>query len=344
MLCTGEEQLKKQLEAPGGKAWFLYGSENYLIEKYAAKLTARFGGGLGAFNLQRFDGKKPDMDAVWGAVEALPLMAPEKCVVLDDLDVAKLPAGELQKLEDMLADLPEDCTLLITAKAPGFDARSAAGKKLIKAADNAGFAAQLNAPLPTELQSFVKARVKHGGCAISTEVARYLLSVCSNDMGVLTHEIAKLCAYAGGGDISERQIDEVAIAKTEAKVFDLSKAILSGNVQKALEILDALFYIREQAVAILAVLAMSFTDLYRARVAKDAGKTPADVVALFGYKGKEFRVTNAFASCSKLPAATLRQMLAVLYSCDRDLKSTVVDDRVLLERAVVRLFALAGAR
>ena len=263
----------------------------------------------------------------------------EKCVVLDDLEPSKLPAGDMDKLLEIAGDVPEDCVLLITGKG-GFDAKSAAAKKLIKLCGEKGTAAELGARGTQGLISFLKSAAKKQGAELSTDLARYILQICETDMATLNGEVAKICAFAGGEPLAKHHVDAVAVPRTEARVFDLSKAILAGNPQRAMEILRDLFYLREQPIAILSVLGMSYADLYRARVGKDGGKSPADVVAAFGYKGREFRVNNAWNS--RLSAGTLRKSLMALLDCDRRMKSTPTDPKILLEQTVIRLFGLQG--
>jgi DNA polymerase-3 subunit delta len=230
--------------------------------------------------------------------------------------------------------------LVVTGKA-GFDRKSAFTKKFIKLAGDAGVAAELGTRTPQGMISFLRSAAKRQGCEMSPDVARYILDTCETDMATLHNEVAKICAYAGhdgDGSLERRHVDAVAIPRTEARVFDLAKMIQAGNNQRAMEILRDLFYLREQPVAILAVLAMSYTDLYRARVARDSGKTPGEVIAAFGYKGREFRVNNAWNS--RLSIAALRKGLQVILACDLALKSSPVDSTILLERAVVELFEL----
>lgn len=341
MRFTSEDAFRKALGGGGGAypVYLLYGSENYLIEAYAKKLASPYTGGFSSFNLQRFDGGRLDMEALWEAVTALPLMADKKCVRIDDLDPARLSADELGTLRDILAGLAGDCTVLITARAPGFDARSSAGKKLVQLADEFGCAVELGARNQGGLVRFLQSAAKKNGCEIAPGECRYLAELCGGEMHTLLQELRKACAYAGGGPVTRAQIDAVAVPKTEARVFDLGRAILAGNPQKAMELVGDLFYLREKAPAILAVLVLLYTDLYRARVARDNGRQQAEVVALFGYKGREFRVKNAFQSCSSLSAGVLRRALDILCDCDRQLKSSAVDDRVLLEQTVIRLLA-----
>ena len=339
MQYKNEEDFAKALKAvPPKGVYLLYGSESFLVGAYAKRITGRFGGDFSSFNLQRLDGRRLDCDLLFDTVETLPLMAAEKCVLLDDIDVKGLSPAEMDKLAEILGDVPPFCVLVVTAKAPAFDARSAAAKKLIKLCAEAGAAVELGSRSQSAMVSFLRGGAKKLGCELPPDLARYMLQTCETDMGVLTGELAKVCAYAGPGELTRGHIDAVVNPRTEARVFDLGKAILAGNTQRAMELLSGLFYLREQPLAILAALTMSYVDLYRARVAKDSGKTPADVIGLFGYKGREFRVNNAWNS--RVPVEILRRSLETLLDCDRRIKSTGVDDQVLLEQTVIGLFAL----
>lgn len=337
MLYKNEESFSKAFKqsAPNG-LYFLYGSENYLIDAWAKKIIAAVCGDASAFNFQKIDGKGLDIDLLFDATEAMPLMASEKCVLVDDLD-SKLNAEQQKGLEELFADLNPACVLIITAKSPAFDAKLAGAKKLIKLAETHGAAVELGSRGASGLQAFIKAAAKKSGCEASPDICRYILQICETDMHTLSAEVAKICAYAGGGELTRAHVDAVAIPKIEARVFDLSKCILSNNAQRAMEILANLFYLRESPVAVLSALTMSYADMYRARIARDEGKGADEVTKRFGYKSS-YRVQTAFGG--RLSAAALRKCLDCLYDCDLRMKSTSIDDRVLLEQTVVRLIGL----
>ena len=312
----------------------LYGSESYLISRWKKELLARFGNEE-SFNLQKLDGRKLDLDALYDATQLLPLMAAEKCVLLDDLDLAQLPADEMKKFALVLQELPPECMLLITAYSSGFDPNTAGAKKLIALADKHGCAVELGARDKPSLVRFLQGIATQNGCEISPALCRAMLDTCDSDMLSLRGEMEKLCAYAGGGEIRAGQLDAVLIARTEARVFDLGKAILANNGQRAMEILSDLFYLREKPVAILATLISSFVDLYRARAARDEGMSPQELIDCLRYRGREWRVRNAFQT--PYSAATLRRCLEILYACDVRIKSSAQSDQHLLEQAVAEL-------
>lgn len=342
MQYKNEQDFSKAFAASGTSSpYLLYGDESYLIEAWTKKLLKHFVPEADSFNMQRISGQKLDCDELCDAVETLPLMATEKCVLVDGLELKSLPASEMDKLAAILSDVPESCNLIITGKPGSFDGKSAAGKKVVKLCSEHGCAIELGARAQGGLVQFLQRAAKQNGCELPSDTARYILQVCETDMQNLSSEIHKICAFAGSGNsISRQHVDAVAIQRTEARVFDLSKAILARNSQQAFELLANLFYLRESEIAIVSVLIMAFTDMYRAAAGKKNGDNPAGVAAAYGLRGREFRIRNAWNT--KLSLKSLHSAMDILLSCDRRMKSTSVDSSILLEQTVVQLLMVCA--
>jgi len=336
---TDEQSFHKAVKEGGGHpVCLLYGSEAYLIEKWAKILMGK--GEDSVFNSQRLDGQNPDINALSDALEAMPFFAEEKRVLLDDLDASKLADADMKAIAEILADIPPSSKLIITAKSASFG-ESAPGKKLIKLAEEHGAAAKFTIRGQSDLVKFLQAGAKKQGCQLSGDLARYLIEICPADMLLLENELGKICAYAGEGEISRAHIDGVVIPKTEARAFDLQRLILAGKPGKALELLGNLFYLREDPIAILGALSMSFCDLYRARAAKDAGLSVAAMAKEYGYKS-DYRVKKAFDNAGKISAAKARDAVILLEQSDAAMKSTGVDNKIYLEQLTVKLISLCG--
>jgi len=318
--------------------YLLYGSEPYLIEKWAKSLIGKGEGS--PFNNQRLDGQNPDLSAVWGALEAMPLLAQEKTVHLDDLDPSALDARDLEDFAAMLADIPPSSRLIITAKAASFTG-SSAGKKIIKLVEGHGAAVELSIRGRGELVKFLQAGAKRLGCELSGDSARHLIEICPADMRTLENELAKVCAFTGSGAIDREKINAVVTPKTEASAFELSQLILRGNIKGALELLGRLYYLREEPIAILGALSMSFCDLYRACAAKAAGLSAPDMVKTYGYKS-EFRAKKAFQNTGRISLEAARKAVTVLRESDTAMKSEPGDTKIRLEQLTVKLAALCG--
>ena len=76
--------------------------------------------------------------------------------------------------------------------------------------------------------------------------------------------------YASGQQNYARDIDAVVTVVLQARVFDLSKAILRGNFPKAMELISQLDDLREPAARTLSILSGAFVDLYRGFAARQA--------------------------------------------------------------------------
>ncbi len=322
-------------------ALLLYGGESWLVEQWARRLTGA-GEDSGPFNAQRLDGKKPDLDALWDALQAMPLFAREKTVLLDGLEAASLAGDDLKTFAQLLYELPESTFFVAASKDPGFGG-SAAGKKLVKLFDEKGAAAELSARTPADMVKFLTAGAKARGRVLSPALAQYLLRLCPNDMRILDGELDKICAYAGDDIISQEHIDAVAVPKLEAQVFDLQKHILAGDARAALGLLAGLFALRNEPVMITAVLSSAFCDLYRARCVRDAGGNAATLARDFGYKS-DYRARRAYDEAGKRDTRRLRRAVLLLCDCDRLMKSTGIDQKLRLEQTVVRLISLCAAR
>lgn len=316
--------------------YFLYGKETFLSEGYLKRLIDKaVPKGTESFNLQQFDGAALDMVSLRVEAEAIPLMAQRKCVVLKNPNVEKLNKADFDALMEMVEDPNPTTVFIIFVNAYDLNPKkSAKVRKLGEAAAKSGVTVDFSPKAGSELIKIIKQRVAKAGCTIETPVANYLIERCGNSLEQLTVEIDKLTAYRPQAEITKKDIETVAGVSLEASVFDLSKAMMQNNFNRAFAILDELFLCRQEPLAILAVLNMTFIDLYRAKVATLASKSVQDVCAAFPYKGKEFRMRNAFRDVPRYSVKTLRSCLEILAEADIGLKTSRADGRIAVEKVL----------
>lgn len=334
-MAMTEVQLKECIKSGGANLYVLYGAETYLTEQYA-RLIARetVEEGFDAFNLQRFDGQEITAEQLEEAVEALPLMSERKCVLVRDYDIA----ADSERIMQLTAQVPESCVLVFWYVSAQPDGRKNVWKQFLQQAEAVGVVMNFARKDVTEAAKMLASGAKRRGCLLDVADARYLVEQVGNDLHLLLCELEKLCALAEGGTITRRLIDEACPKNLEARVFDLSKAILRRRADEAYDLLYQLRVRREEPVAVLGVLSTAFADLYRAKVAV-AGGEPAERLAtdFKSYKGKEFRLRNAARDASRLSVPTLRDCLEVLAGTDTALKMGRNDGWVLLVQTVARL-------
>ncbi len=338
-----ESDFKKQLEKSSfSNLYFLYGEEKYLVGYYAQKLISKTKGtAFEDFNYQRFESGAA-IDDIFEAVEALPFMAERKCVAISDLDVEGLRAQEFDKLNELLENIPETTVLIIYLPTLQIDSRAdKKWKKFITLANQKGISIQLKRRTGAELEKLLCSSASKRGCALSRQAAERIIRYSGNDLQTLFNELEKLCSFVKEGEITPQVIDRLVVKNLEARVYDLSKAILAGEYDKAYGILDLLFYQNEEPVSVLAVLSSAYLDMYRVRTSIQSGSGVMEPAKYFDYARKEFRLTNAERDAKKLTTAMLRESLQTLLQADVALKSARGDRRVTMEKLIAQLLLIA---
>lgn len=338
-----ESDLKKQLDSMQlGRLYVLFGDEPYFIIKHAERLIAKAAGDtFPAFNLQRFSGLETPADRVIDAVSTLPFLSERKCVAVSNWNPETLSAEEISKWKKLFAEIPETTVLVLYCPSVRVDRKkSAKWKSFLSLAAKHGMVVECKKRDTAEAEKLVCAYAAKRQCSLSRREAGQLIQMCGNDLQTLFHEMEKLCAYTGKGEITRETVDAVAVRNAETTVFLLSKALIAGDSDRAYSLLELLLRQNEKPVTILAVLASSYLDMYRVKAAVEGGG-PAELPAkTFDYRGKEFRLRAAERDVRGVSMETLRESLNVLLETDLALKSSAADGRILLEKLFARLFML----
>jgi len=333
-----EAECRRQIK--GGVLARLYvvcGGEGYLKQHYAAQLCeAAVDEAFRDFNFHRFEGKDLDLDTLAQATEAMPLMGERSCVLVRDY-----PLESTNGDKDFLAflqELPEHVTLVFWMDTVDFHPKKY--KVLAEAVNSVGHIAQFDAPDENQTLRIVAGGAKNRGCAIDQGTAQYFVECVGGDLNLLQNELDKLCAYAGGGNLSRSQIDDVCVKSVDAKSFDMVKAVSAGNGTLALRLLDDLFRQKVAPQMLLGSLIANYVDIYRAFTALQAGRSAEAPARLFDYKGKAFRLQNAGTMARRMQPPQVSRCLEILAQADRRLKNTGMDDRLVMEQCVIGLLGV----
>lgn len=339
----GESQLKAQIKSGDYKnAYFIYGEESYLKEYYVNCLIKQLANGpFRDFNYHRFDGKKTALADILKDADQLPMMADYNFVLVSDYPFDK-SESDCKAIKEYLADVPETTILVFWFDSINVDIKKNSKWKSLEAAfSKAGDSVNLEKRSESEIVKLLVGGCKKRGAVLSADNARYLISFAGNDIKTLLNETEKLCAYVGEGEITKKTIDSNATKCLQAKVFDLSKAIVKSDYEKAFSVLNSLFAAKEEPVSVLAVIANCYVDMYRVKCAKSAGMPFEDVANYYNYKGREFALKNAMRDCSSISVSQLRRSLDAIMAADNSLKSTVADSRLILEETLVKLLMIS---
>lgn len=337
-----EAEFKKHLEKSDfSNLYVLYGEEKHLIGSYTKKLINKASGStFSDFNLQCFD-DSASIDEIATAVEALPFMAERKCVAVSDLNVEGLRAQETSKLDELISNIPETTVLIFYFPTAIIDyKKDKKWEKFFTSLNQSGCTLQLKRRSNPDLEKLLCTGATKRDCTLLRTNAARVIGYCGTDMQTLLNELEKLCAFAQG-EITAQIVDQIVVKNLDTKVYDLSKAIIAGEYDKAYNVLDLLFYQNEEPVSILAVLSSAYIDMYRVRTSVQSGSGVMEPAKYFDYARREFCLTNAERDSKKLTSTMLRLSLKVLLKADTALKSARGDRRIIMEKLIAQLLIIA---
>lgn len=339
-----EIELKKQIGSDDfARLYFFYGDEKYLLKHYTSLICKKaIDTSFADFNFHRYDGKDADFDDIAQAAEALPMMSERTLILINDLPIDNLNSEVTDKFLKLISDIPDTTVILISNPSIDVNVKSAKGKKILSEIDKFGCSVSFEHASLNQLIKLIEKGASSRNCSISQSDARYLLTLIGDDMTVIINELDKICAYKKEGEIKREHIDAVVVKTVQARVFDLAKALTSGNCDLAMDILDTLISMKEEPINILGALITPYVDMYRAKVYVSGGLRAEDAGKDFNYKNKEFRLTNGARTASKYSITQLRSFLDVLDDADRLLKSSTVNGRLVLEQTITKLFLVSN--
>lgn len=342
-----EKQLQEKIKLADVTGLFLlHGTENYLKDHYIAqmeKLTVE--PAFAAFNSHHFSGKECTVDEIYEAVEAIPMMSPTSYVLVKDMPLDTLSDVDVEKLEEMLRDIPPSCALVFLYYDLSFpNKRTKKWTKIYGLFSKYGNVVALDQKKGTDLRRIIIGGIQKRGCQIDTQTAEYLIACVGNDLHLLLNEVEKLCAYAAGRAISRADIDEVAVKTLEASAFDITKALLAGRLNRALSLLDLLLAGKADEIRFFGALVSSYVNLYRVRVAAEAGQSTQAIAAIFPGQNP-YVLQYAARDAARLSMQQIRDCLTQLEHTDTLLKGSGIANRLVLEETLVRLAVICrGAK
>lgn len=337
-----EFDLKNQIKSEKFEnLYFLFGEEKYLINYYTNKLISKIlGTTINEFNFQIFKSLE-DIDTLESSVEALPLMSNVKCIKIVDLDIEKLSSENLKKFKEIISNLPDTTILIISQINIDINLKkSSKWTTFLKLLSKHGNVLELKKLSKSALCNQIISWANSLSCQISEKSTQTLINYVGENLIDLKVELEKLCAFCIDREITQIDIDALVIKKMEANIFDLAKAISNKELTKALNIINVLFFKREEPITILSILSSAYIDMYRVKVTKNANEKISKLSDFFDYKGKSFRIDIAERNSYNLSLKKIRKSINLLLETDLKLKSSKVDSKILMEKLIVKLVSL----
>ncbi len=182
---------------------------------------------------------------------------------------------------------------------------------------------------------WVKNRLKSKKITISEPAIQLLLSNTNANLRDINNELEKLIIYINGGN----NIDEEAVIASTGlsrkyNVYELQKAIGTGNIQKSLEIADNLISNDKAEMLIITVITRYFMSLMKLSEI-DGNSNKYEVAAEIGVNA--FFLSDYYNSLKILGINRIERAFKYLAQTDADLKSLNTDSKNLILKMIINI-------
>lgn len=343
-MATTMDKLKAVLAQPYNQpVYYLASTEETVLLAVAAVVRNALLGHNADADITRIDGPVPSMGDVIGAAGAISFFGTARIVELRLISPSTMVDKDVEELAGLFGQL-ENAVLLITSLYK--DKKTATSKKakrLLEAAQSAGFGGELEKPSRRDTLVFIAETAGGYGAHFAPGAADTLLERVGDDHNLLASEIAKLAAVSGYGTIDKPTVIRMTVSGIEADVFELARLITSGKKAAAFAKLTDLFALKNEPIAISAALAGTYVDMYRVRCGAENRLQLGQIFREMGYKGSEYRLQKSKENAARYNTAQLEKCVVCLADLDIALKSSAIGDKtLLLEAAVGQLIQIGG--
>ena len=333
---NGLQELKMAIrDRTPGRLYFFHGEEVFLLHHYLEQLRKKTVDELTeSFNFHKLNGETFDVQIFADAVENLPMMAERTMVQVDDVDLFKLPEGDRNHMAELLADIPDYCTVVFTHITVEFkpDKRL---KKLWEAIDKNGTVVEFARQSQKDLIAWVTRHFAAYNKRISTDLCAYLIDITGGMMTSLKGEIDKIAAYSGASEIVKQDIDTVTEPVLDAVVFQMTDLLGAGEYGAALLKLQQLFKMQQEPIAILGAVGTHFRRLGAARTVLDSGRGAGELMKLCSIG--DYPARKTMDAARRFPAAFCARASELILETDYGMKTSYDEPERLLELLILQL-------
>jgi DNA polymerase III subunit delta len=351
------------------------GSDEFSVKEAAAKLAETLapkdGGEFAVEIIEGGAGNQDEALKILGRVDealnTVGLFGGDKLVWLKNTNLLTDEKGvTADAVKDALAELtdklkrglPDGVRLLISAV--GCDRRKSIYKTIEKTGEVQFFEAiEEGKHGDEEITEFIQRRLREQKKTMTGAAFGVFRELVAPDLREMANELEKVSLYVGKrAEITDADVRAICSASRQSVIWDLTDALGARSLPKALRALDNLLAHGDQPIGIVMMLAAQFRlmlltkDLMERKLIKVTDvpfpfvkafeSLPEDETAHFP-KTKEGKLPNAWRlyrcarAAKNFSTAELIRAMELLLEANQQLVSTQLDDRLLLEQAMVKI-------
>lgn len=286
---------------------------------------ALFPNGSGGLNDDTFDTKEKSLAEIFDLANTFPMLAPKRLVVVRNVEDPK-EADETRWISYLENPSPHAVLIGIAAK---LDKR----KRLFKAVEKAGALVDLPEPKSRDVPFWIDRLSAHHKVTFSPRAKLLLAEAVGTNLDLLDKEIEKLALFVHPETtIQENAVSELVLDSGEGNIFEFTDQVAERKTGDALVTMDRLMNSGTPPLVLLTMLARHLRILWKAHHHTKARTGRHELPAVLGVP--PFAVGRYMDQSRGYRPATLKRALAELNRLDRDLKSSGLPAKFLMERSL----------
>ena len=330
------QQLKNDIRSKEmGRLYIFHGEEIFLLRHYFEQVKKLLIDDLTeSFNFHKLNNETFDLQSFVDAVENFPMMADHTLIQVDEVDLFKLPEDQRSKIGEVLADIPEWCTVIFTYETVAWkpDKRL---KKFWEVVDNNAVIVEFAKQGQKELIAWVSRHFLAHQKRISNDLCAYLIDITGGTMTALMGEINKIAAFSGADTITKHDIDAVTEPVLDAVVFQMTDLLGEGKYGQALLKLQTLLKMQQEPLVILGAIGSHFRRISTARTLLDNGRNSGELMKLYGIS--DYPARKTMDAARRFQAEFCRKAAQLVLETDYKIKTSFDDPERLLELLILEL-------
>lgn len=324
-----------------GPAYLFMGEEEYLMTRAFEALKNKYiDESLESINLVRIDERYGDLEEVKNACETLPFMAPKKLVLLKDIGrfLSNQNGNFDKEFYSYLDSLGDHLCLILMDNTFSIKKNS----KIYKHFKKKGAAVSFDKLKGSQLNQWVVESLRIRGKTISPANVNYFIqqsSYLSRNINInlymLENSLLKVVDLARGQEITKDDLDLVLVKSIDTNIFELLNAINRFDTEGALRELNQMYMANEPIPRIIFMIIRRIRLILSHKLYVEKGYMPRQIQDKLGIKDYEFKIISGQAR--KFKSQDLEEMMRKLLEMDIKIKTTSLDEKLLVEMFLVDL-------
>lgn len=304
----------------------LYGEEAYLLNEEKNRIIQE----VNPFSVSVLDMRETPLGVAIEEARTIDLFGDNKTIILQNCvfltgDKPGKIEHDIELLIQYLAAPNPSTTMVFMVSNAKLDKRKKVVKSLQKEAKS--FEAK---PL-RNVHSFIQKIVKGHSKNISNDACIYVQQRLGINLFLLQNELDKVClAYMHESIIEISMLENILSRTLEDDVFKLIERIVQKQ-PSSLEIVDDLFRLGQEPIAVVLLMARQFRILHQVKVLQDRGEKPSSVLKIHPYA---LQIAEEQAEIYTLEE--LQAKLETLAIIDLQMKRGEVDKVIALETLILK--------